>query len=132
MFSDVDYGFDVHSGRVLAESPEKGRNPVRDVFAGNLPSKETFLSDPAKWLRACYGLNGRSSWDQTAVLAAVRGESSYFNVNRGRYRMIGKDGEDEWSPEENGPHMRITEKVSKAEVGRIIDELILRGPCNRK
>jgi hypothetical protein len=69
---------------------------------------------------------------QTAVLAAVRGESSYFNVNRGRYRMIGKDGEDEWSPEENGPHMRITEKVSKAEVGRIIDELILRGPCNRK
>jgi hypothetical protein len=91
-----------------------------------------FLSNPAKWLRACYGLNGRSSWDQTAVLAAVRGESSYFNVTRGRYRMIGKDGEDEWIPEENGPHMRITEKVSKAEVGRIIDELILRGPCNRK
>ena len=131
VFSDVDYGFDVHSGRVLAESPEKGRNPVRDVFAGNLPGKEVFLSNPAKWLRACYGLNGRSSWDQTAVLAAVRGESSYFNVNRGRYRMIGKDGEDEWSPEENGPHMRITEKVSKAEVGRIIDELICRAPNNR-
>ena len=36
---------------------------------------------------------------------------------------------DEWAPdEENGPHLRITEKTSKTEVGRIIDELICRGP----
>lgn len=29
-----------------------------------------------------------------------------------------------------GRHLRITEKVSKAEVGRIIDELICRKPKN--
>ena len=32
---------------------------------------------------------------------------------------------------ENGRHIRITEKLAKAEVGRIIDELMLRKPKNR-
>ena len=30
--------------------------------------------------------------------------------------------------EENGPHIRVTEKLNKVEVGRIIDELICRKP----
>ena len=47
---------------------------------------------------------------------------------RGVYRMVGKGGENEWAPDENGPHVRITEKLPKAEVGRIIDELIMRKP----
>ena len=34
----------------------------------------------------------------------------------------------EWAPDENGPHVRITERLPKAEVGRIIDELMMRGP----
>ena len=71
-------------------------------------------------------MNGRAAWDQIAVLIAVRGTQPYFNVTRGRYRMVGKDGANEWVPDENGPHLRVTEKVSKAEVGRIIDELMLR------
>lgn len=45
---------------------------------------------------------------------------------RGRYRMVGTDGSNEWVPDENGPHIRITEKVPKAEVGRVIDGLIMR------
>jgi len=128
VFSDWSYGFDIFAGRAIAEAPAAGRNPVRDVFAGNIPSRDEVAADPAKWLRRCFGMGGRSSWDETAVLAAVRGEDSYFNVNRGRYRMVGRDGADEWAPDENGPHVRITEKMPKAEVGRIIDELIMRRP----
>lgn len=130
VFSDFEYGRDVFAGRAIAETPDPGvgRNPVRDVFAGNVPSRDAIASDPAMWLRRSFGMGGRSAWDETAVLAAVRGEDSYFNVNRGRYRMTGADGSDEWVPDENGPHIRITERLSKAEVGRIIDELMLRGP----
>ena len=59
----------------------------------------------------------------------MRGIEPYFNVERGTYRMVGDKGDDEWAPDaEDGPHLRITEKVSKAEVGRVIDELICRGP----
>ena len=77
-------------------------------------------------------MGGRSAWDETAVLAAVRGETSCFNVERGRYSMVGDNGEDEWAPDENGPHARITEKLSKAEVGRVIDGLMVREPRNAR
>ena len=128
VFSDWRYGADLFAGRAVAEQAGP-RNPVKDVFAGNIPSREEVRKDPAKWLRACFGMGGRSSWDETAVLAAVRGETSYFNVHRGTFRMVGTDGTNEWVPDEaNGRHLRITEKVDKNEVGKVIDELICCGP----
>ena len=131
VFSDWRYGGDLFSGRAVAEM-EGPRNPVKDVFVGNIPSREEVRKDPARWMRACFGMGGRSSWDETAVLAAVRGENSYFNVHRGTFRMVGTDGTDEWIPdEENGRHLRITEKLNKNEVGKIIDELICRKPAKR-
>ena len=129
VFSDWSYGFDIFAGRALAESDCSVRNPVRDVFSGNIPSRDDVRRDPAKWLLSCYGMGGRSSWDETAVLAAVRGETSYFNIAHGTYRMVGNDGTNEWAPSEGGPHIRITEKLAKAEVGRMIDELICRPPA---
>lgn len=129
VFSDFDYGRDTFAGRALAERPAAGRNPVRDIFAGNLPGRAEIAADPAQWLRRNFGMGGRAAWDETTVLAAVRGETSYFNIHRGTYRMVGEDGADEWAPdEEKGPHLRLTEKTPKAEVGRIIDELMLRPP----
>ena len=101
---------------------------VFSVFAGNIPSRAEIAGDPAQWLRRSFGMGGRSAWDETAVLAAVRGIEPYFNANRGTYRMVGNDGSDEWAPCEDGPHIRLTEKLPKAEIGRIIDELMLRKP----
>lgn len=131
VFSDFQYGRDCFAGRAVAEAADMGRTPVRDVFAGNIPSREEVRSNSAKFLQRQFGMGGRAAWDETAVLVAVRGIDSYFNAERGTYRMIGGDGADEWAPDaENGPHLRITEKLSKAEVGRVIDELILRKPKN--
>lgn len=128
VFSDWEYGADLYAGREIAEMGGP-RNPVKDVFAGNIPSREEVRADPAKWSRHCFGMGGRAAWDETAVLAAVRGETSYFNVQRGTYRMVGNDGDDEWVPDaERGRHLRITEKLAKDEVGKIIDELICRRP----
>jgi inosine-uridine nucleoside N-ribohydrolase len=129
VFTDWDMGIDVFAGRAIAEM-EGPRNPVKDVFAGNIPSREEIRKDPAKWLRGAYGMGGRSAWDETAVLIAVRGAERYFNVSRGRYSMVGTDGTNEWAPMEDGPHLRVTEKVPKAEVGRVIDELICRKPAH--
>ena len=131
VFSDFQYGRDCFAGRAVAEAADMGRTPVRDVFAGNIPSREEVRSNSAKFLQQHFGMGGRAAWDETAVLVAVRGIEPYFNAERGTYRMVGSDGADEWAPDaENGPHLRITEKLSKAEVGRVIDELILRKPKN--
>ena len=130
VFSDFQYGMDVFAGRAVAEK-EGPRNPVKDVFKDNIPSREQIAKEPGKYLQWCFGMPGRSAWDETAVLIAVRGEKEYCNVHRGRYVMIGEDGTNRWEPdEENGPHVRITEKLDKAVVGRIIDELICRPPKN--
>ena len=127
VFSDWQYGCDVFAGRGIAEK-DCPRNPVKDVFAGNLPPLDEVRKDEANWCKRCYGIGGRSAWDETAVLAAVRGETSYFNLERGTYRMVGKDGENVWTPSPDGPHVRLTEKTPKDEVGRIIDDLISAGP----
>lgn len=128
VFSDAKYGKDCFAGRAVAEMKVE-RSPVKDVFAGNIPSREEIRKDSAKWLRRCYGMGGRSAWDETAVLVAVRGIEPYFNAERGTFRMVGKKGDNEWVPDaENGPHIRITEKMSKFEVARVIDELMTRKP----
>ena len=62
------------------------------------------------------------------VAIAVRGVDSYFNVERGTYRMVGTDGRNEWIADPNARDCRVTEKLSKAAVGQIIDELICRSP----
>ena len=128
VFSDFQYGMDCFAGRALEESEVKD-SPVADVFRGNMPSREVIARDAGEHLRGCNGLAGRAAWDETAVLAAVRGVELYFNIHRGTYRMVGADGENEWIPdEENGLHIRLTEKVDKIEVGKVIDELICRKP----
>ena len=128
VFSDAKYGKDCFAGRAVAEMKAE-RCPVKDVFSGNIPSREEIRKDSAKWLRRGYGMGGRSAWDETAVLVAVRGIEPYFNAERGTFRMVGNKGDNEWAPDaENGPHIRITEKVSKFEVARVIDELMTRPP----
>ena len=113
VFTDFQYGMDCFAGRAVAESDLTG-SPVADVFRDNVASYN--------------GKGGRSAWDETAVLIAVRGTDHLFNVERGTYRMTGEAGEDVWTADEkNGPHRRVVEKVSKKEVGRIIDELMCRG-----
>lgn len=113
IFTDFQYGVDCFAGRVLAEKGGAD-NPVADVFRVNVDS--------------CNGRTGRSAWDETAVLIAVRGVDSYFNIERGTYRMVGTDGRNEWIADPNARDCRVTEKLSKAAVGQIIDELICRSP----
>ena len=128
VFSDFEYGRDCYAGRTLAESGAK-ENPVAEVFAGNIPTRDEVRADSAKWNKRCSGMGGRASWDQTAALISVRGWEPYCNAVRGAYRMVGKNGEDEWVPDENSPHLRVTEKRAKAEVAKAIDELMCRRPA---
>ena len=130
VIGDWEFGFDIFAGRRVAEM-EGPPNPVKDVFAGNIPSREEIRKDSATWLRKCFGMGGRSAWDETAVIIAVRGAERYCHVERGTYRMLGADGEDEWAPGEEGPHLRVQAKISKAAFGELIDELICRPPRGR-
>ena len=121
VFSDFEYGKDIYTGRTLAERgvPE---NPAATIYRKLLAPREKCTD--TSWDR----LDGHPSWDLTAVLAAVRGEYSYFMVDRGEFSMVGEDGENTWRNDLKGRHLRLSEQLPKAEVGRMIDELLCRPP----
>ncbi len=77
------------------------------------------------------GLNNRESWDQTAVLYAVRGPDgtrSLWELSpRGRC-VIAEDGSNTWQAQIDGPHRYLIAKAPAAEVAETIENLMLIGP----
>lgn len=119
--SDFQYGRHLYAGRAVAERGGAG-NPVADVFrAGLLPHGKV---TPRTWDQA----EGHPSWDESAILAAVRGVEPLFAAERGFYEVTRDDGYCVWRHDPASPHCRLLVKAPREEVGRIIDELMLRPP----
>ena len=135
VFSDFDLGRSIYSGRTVAEKEFAYRNPVKDIFAWSLPSREKVRAGEAEEKSE----EGRCSWDEVTLFAAVHNIGRYFNTERGSFRMVGDKGEDEWIPDPKSPHCRLLPaegreryNYPKWEIGRLIDELIAREPkCRR-
>ena len=116
-FLDFNYGVEVKCG-VPASNVQDKVNPVRDVFRRALKD----YNEVGK---------GHPAWDEIAVLAAVRGWQSHFGVERGTFSIVDDKGRNHWEKKADGNHYVLTVKTPKAEVGRIVDELIARGPKDR-
>jgi hypothetical protein len=111
VFSGFEIGSRIKVGKRLSESP--AANPVR----------------------ACYqhynGLNDRESWDHTAVLFAVRGPGEYWSLSEPGLCLMHarvKFGYNEWIPTAKKEHRYLLEKMAPAEVGRVIEDLMLQAP----
>ena len=117
VYTDGQYGKDVYTGRRLAETPQEG-NPVYDVYAWTMEPRETITH--RSWDQHA----GHSSWDQSAVLIAVRGVDSYFTPEYGTYEMTDDQGRDEWRYDLKSPSCRVLEKTPRTRVAEIIDELM--------
>ena len=115
-FLDWCYGVEVKCG-VPVSKVGAAVNPVRDVFKRALAAyKETE--------------KGHAAWDEVTVLAAVRGWERYFNTVRGTFDIVDEKGKNAWTPDPKGNHYVLTVKTPKAEVGKIVDELMARGPMD--
>ena len=121
VFVDYQYGRDLYAGRAVAESAHE-RNPVKDAFKNRLTPRNQVT--PTSYDQ----IAGHPSWDEAAVLAAVRPLSRYFNTERGTFRMVGTNGDDTWTADPASPHVRVTVKMPKEDVGKVIDELMTRPP----
>ena len=71
---------------------------------------------------------GHPSWDELAVLVAVRGWRPYFSLQRGTFRMVGDDGANDWADDPKSNRGRVTEKLSGEALGRVLDELMCTPP----
>ena len=78
------------------------------------------------------GITNRQSWDQTAVLYAVRGLKGqlddFWDVGSGGCMQINKDGSSVWNADSPCRHSYLIRKMPPAEVARRIELLMMESP----
>ncbi|TDW97338.1 nucleoside hydrolase [Dinghuibacter silviterrae] len=117
IFSGFEIGERVLCGLPLIHSSTIQHSPVKDVFRISIPLAP---EDSA----------GRKSWDETAVLVAVKGVAPFYHLEYGHI-SIAPDGKDTWTPGPNaeagpGTQARLVEARPPSEVQALIDRLIMR------
>jgi len=84
----------------------------------------------AAYERAYDGINGRPSWDQTAVLIAARGLSYnndvYWKVEDNGYAFVDNNGIMTWydSPDKNHEYLLLHSGLSDKDMGKVISDLM--------
>jgi inosine-uridine nucleoside N-ribohydrolase len=111
MFSGL--GVDVMTGkRLMARGPMN--NPVRAFYGSFLKANKA---------------TERSSWDQIAVLCAVRGWSNYFTTVTNGQCIVREDGTPEWlAGDSSKNHGYLAYKMPQAQLATIIEDLMLMPP----
>jgi pyrimidine-specific ribonucleoside hydrolase len=116
IFSGFEIGVEILTGLPLIHNNSIQNSPVKEVFALSIPF------DPQD-------KNGRMSWDETAVLVAVRGWEKYYTLNAGRF-IINNDGSNSWNSAGKG-HFHLVKKKPVAEMAALINELIMHQPVKK-
>lgn len=113
LFSGVEIGMKIKTGLPLVNDRSIKNSPVKDVFRISIPMSP---QDSA----------GRMSWDETAVLIAVKGYKQWWNIQTGKIK-VAEDGSNTW---ENGssPHSYLVESQSPILISDRINKLIMHQP----
>jgi inosine-uridine nucleoside N-ribohydrolase len=104
----------------------------RDLLTGGQAAKGDIARDPVAWAYR-YNLktyeqkpqSNRSSWDQTAVLCAVRPPERYFYVNGPGKIIVDRQGANTWNPDVNARHYFLSHKYPYDITAKAIEELML-------
>jgi len=110
VFSGAEIGNAIATGARLAETP--AANPVRIGY-------ERYFGRPGQ---------NRASWDQTAVLYAVRGAGVCWDLQATGHCHVNPDGSNAWLPAPDKPHAYLKQKMDPTGVARIIEDLMVSLP----
>jgi len=113
LFTGFEIGKKIKTGLPLVNNKNIVNSPVKDVFSICLPmAKEDN--------------EGRMSWDETAVLIAVKGYKPYYTVKPGAIQ-IAADGSNTWNAKGTGHHYVVEAQPAK-KVEDLINELMMHQP----
>jgi inosine-uridine nucleoside N-ribohydrolase len=113
IYSGFEIGKNIKTGLPITQNESIQNSPVKDVFRICLPAAP---EDAA----------GRMSWDETAVLVAVRGYEPYYTLQPGKIK-VAPDGSNTWDNAGSGQGY-LVEKAPSAEVQALIDRLMAHQP----
>jgi pyrimidine-specific ribonucleoside hydrolase len=116
IFSGFEIGAKILAGLPLIHNETIKNDPVKDVFRISIPlAKEDSL--------------GRKSWDETAVLVAIRGYSQFYTLHPGRIK-VADDGKNTWDDNGKG-QAYLVEKIDYKEVEKLVNGLIMHQPVKK-
>lgn len=105
------------------------------IMTGNKVAKHGSADSPVKWAyEYCLSTyenrksENRNSWDQTAVLCAVRDPEKYFYLIGDGTFVCNPDGTNFWNPELNSKHSFLVHKYKYSVIADIIDDLMMHEP----
>jgi inosine-uridine nucleoside N-ribohydrolase len=113
IFSGFEIGMPIHTGLPIVNNASITHSPVKDVFARSIPM------DPND-------KNGRNSWDETAVLVAVRGYEKYFDLVKGTF-ICNADGTNGWDKNGQRDYYLVLKKPIP-EMEETLNNLIMHQP----
>lgn len=113
LLSGFEIGMKIKTGLPIIQNDNIQNSPVKDVFRIAIPMAKEDST-------------GRMSWDESAVLVAVKGYKPWYTVEKGQMR-VAEDGSNTWtSGKEN--HAYLVEKTSPHEVQAVINHLMMHQP----
>lgn len=107
LFSGFTLGEQILTGPGLKQLPEA--HPVRFAYASH-------GSNPLE--------KGRPSWDQTAVVVAVQGPGSFWELSAAGINEIESDGSNRWRDDPEGRHFYLVDKVPPKDVATYIETMM--------
>jgi inosine-uridine nucleoside N-ribohydrolase len=113
VYSGFEIGEKIKTGIPLVNNEKLENSPIKDVYRIAIPMAES-------------DRDGRMSWDQTAVLVAVRGPEPYYELVEGQI-ILQANGYNNWNYQ-NGSHFHLKEKMPVNEAERLINELMMHQP----
>jgi pyrimidine-specific ribonucleoside hydrolase len=113
IFSGGEIGEKVKTGLPLIRNAAIKNSPVKDVFRICIPMAKEDAP-------------GRNSWDETAVLVAVKGYLPYYTLHKGRIKIV-DNGSNTWDDHGKG-HAYLVAKMPAENVAAIINELMMHQP----
>ena len=117
LFSGFEIGQKIKTGIPLIHAQEIRQSPVKEVFSICIPM-------------AIEDSSGRMSWDETAVLVAVKGWQNYYDLKTGKC-TIRENGVNEWR--DGGiKQAHLLEKMPPDQVQMIINQLLKHQPLERE
>ena len=109
-----EIGDTILTGIRLISNSHIQNSPVQDAFSIALAKDKNTM--------------GRNSWDQTAVLVAVRGIAPYFNYRKLNF-TVETDGKNVLVPGDKITYLSFNEKPET--IATIIEELMMHQPVTR-
>lgn len=115
IFSGFEIGVDIKTGVPLIRNENIQNNPIKDAYQMCIPQSKN-------------DQNGRSSWDQTAVLAGVLGTKQLYSVVPGRI-TLNSDGANSWDFSGKG-HYYLVENKNSEYITNLINRLMQHKPMH--